>query len=85
MSTEEIQFMNQKLAKVNERLAALEWNVQRALAAVNLQWEQPVVDTGIPADIVALVRDGNKLQAIKRYREISGCGLAEATAVIEGI
>ena len=85
MSTEEIQFINQKLAQVNERLAAIEWNLQRVLGAVNLQWEQPVTDSGIPEDVVALVREGNKLQAIKRYREVTGCGLAEATSVIEGI
>src|SRR5262245_22891752 len=36
-------------------------------------------------DIKYLVQNGKKLEAIKRYREIFGCGLAEAKAAVENI
>jgi ribosomal protein L7/L12 len=85
MSTQEIQYVNERLAQVNERLAAIEWNLQRALAAVNLQWEQPVIDSGIPEDVVALVREGNRLEAIKRYRQHTGVSLADATAAVDAL
>ena len=40
---------------------------------------------GIPADIVDLVRAGNKIEAIKRYRELTGVGLKEAKDAIDEI
>jgi ribosomal protein L7/L12 len=35
--------------------------------------------------LMTLVREGKKIEAIKLYREISGCGLAEAKAHIESL
>jgi ribosomal protein L7/L12 len=40
---------------------------------------------GTEADLVSLVRQGQKLEAIKRYRAQTGVGLAEAKAVVEAI
>ena len=40
---------------------------------------------GIPQDVVALARSGNKIEAIKRYREITGVGLREAKDAIDAI
>jgi hypothetical protein len=37
---------------------------------------------GVPAEIVELVRAGNKLEAIKRYRALNGATLDEARAAI---
>jgi ribosomal protein L7/L12 len=39
----------------------------------------------IPADVIGLVAAGKKIQAIKRYRELTGAGLQEAKAVIDSI
>ena len=35
--------------------------------------------------VVAIARSGNKIQAIKRHREMTGSGLAEAKAAVEGL
>ena len=40
---------------------------------------------GMPLDIVELARSGNKLEAIKRYRELTGVGLKEAKDAIEAL
>lgn len=39
----------------------------------------------IPADVIGLVTAGKKIQAIRRYRELTGVGLPEAKAVIDGL
>lgn len=38
-----------------------------------------------PDDVVALARAGDRIGAIKRYREITGCGLEEARTVVAGL
>ncbi|WP_174189582.1 ribosomal protein L7/L12 [Nocardia barduliensis] len=35
------------------------------------------------AEIDALIMQGKKIQAIKRYRELTGCGLKEAKDAVE--
>lgn len=40
---------------------------------------------GVPADVVELVRGGHKLEAIKRYREVTGASLADAKDAIDRI
>jgi ribosomal protein L7/L12 len=39
----------------------------------------------IPADVIGLVAGGQKIHAIKRYRELTGASLPEAKAVIDGL
>jgi ribosomal protein L7/L12 len=43
---------------------------------------QPVA-TGAPPEVMQHVMAGNTLQAIKAYRQATGCGLAEAKAAVE--
>ena len=40
---------------------------------------------GIPADVIGMVAVGQKIRAIKRYRELTGVELKEAKAIIEGL
>ena len=39
----------------------------------------------VPADVAELARAGKSLDAIKRYRELTGASMEEAKAVIAGI
>jgi ribosomal protein L7/L12 len=39
----------------------------------------------VPADVVSLVASGKKIQAISRYRQLTGASLSEARAVIDGL
>jgi hypothetical protein len=39
----------------------------------------------VPADVVSLVASGKKIQAISRYRQLTGTSLSEARAVIDGL
>ena len=40
-------------------------------------------DPASDAEVIALINSGNKISAIKRYRELTGLGLAEAKEAIE--
>ena len=45
-----------------------------------------VRDTGMDdARVIDMLKKGNKIEAIKIYREIYNCGLAEAKQAVEGI
>ncbi|MEQ1508015.1 MAG: ribosomal protein L7/L12 [Myxococcota bacterium] len=39
----------------------------------------------VPGEILALMRENRKIEAIKRYREIYGVGLAEAKNAVEAL
>jgi ribosomal protein L7/L12 len=39
----------------------------------------------VPADVVDLVLAGKKIQAIKRYRKVTGTSLVDAKALIDGL
>jgi ribosomal protein L7/L12 len=42
-------------------------------------------DTGVPAEVQALVTEGKKIEAIKLYRSQTGVSLEEARAIVDGI
>ena len=76
-------YVSQSVAAVNRRIEAVEWNVARLLTQAGLDWEGPPPPEGPDAEIVALVQAGNKLAAIKRYRELTGADLATAKLAVE--
>ena len=71
---------------INERLRALEVHAERVGQHVGVPFGDPTTAAaGVPDDVVALARGGRKIEAIKRYRELTGAGLAEAKAAVDGI
>lgn len=40
---------------------------------------------GVPAEVVGLARAGNKIAAIKLFRELTGAGLREAKDVVDSL
>jgi hypothetical protein len=40
---------------------------------------------GIAPEVVALVRQGDKLQAIKRHMQLTGCDLGTAKSIVDTI
>lgn len=76
-------YVSQSIAAVSRRIEAVEWNVARLLTQAGLSWEEPPAPEGPDAEIVALVQAGNKLEAIKRYRELTGADLATAKQAVD--
>ena len=83
MDNSESVYISQSLSAVNRRIEAVEWNVARLLTQAGLNWEEPPAPEGPDAEVLALARAGNTLEAIKRYRELTGVGLAEAKAAVD--
>ena len=70
------------------RLRQLEEQVERLSAQAGLPWSSamtPGADGGADPDVVALAQGGNKIEAIRLYRERTGAGLAEAKDAIESL
>ena len=79
--------VDQHLLEIQERLAVVESRLQQLFEHLNLEprdgggsaGPDPVQDP----EIQDLVAKGNIAQAVKRYRELTGAGLAEAQRAIE--
>ena len=70
-----------------QRIATLE--AQVAYLYQHLQVVPPpalaLVQTGVPDDILAMVRAGDTIGAIKRHRQLFGSSLVEAKHIIEDL
>ncbi len=76
--------------EILRRLALIEQQLVRLSQHAGIDYPsfpaaQLTADGGLPADVVALVRAGNKIGAIKRYRELTGCDLVTAKDAVERI
>ena len=69
--------------QIGRRLESLEQQMILVSAKAGLDYT-PVTE-GVPQEVVALVRAGDMLGAIKRYRELTGFGLDEAKRVVQGL
>lgn len=77
MDTHELARMNQLSARVFH----LEQQLQVLYRHLGIQYSDPAsLD-----DVGAALSQGNKLEAIKLYREKTGTGLAEAKAAVENL
>jgi len=79
---------DETISQINSRFD----HIERALKTISpngyTTWaEAQNVDpsSGIPLEIIELVRSGNKLRALARYRELMGCGLSETNSAIDSI
>jgi ribosomal protein L7/L12 len=78
-----ITLLERRLIRVEKRLAALipiGAKLDLLLKAAQLEYD-PLGN--LPADVVTALQAGQKIEAIKRYREVMSVSLAEAKSVIE--
>ncbi|MGI5376847.1 ribosomal protein L7/L12 [Streptomyces sp. CA-251387] len=69
-----------RVSQADQRVARVERKLDLIIDHLGLRADDPRMN-----EVVALVRDGKKIQAIKVYREITGAGLKEAKDAVEGI
>ncbi|MCX4576369.1 ribosomal protein L7/L12 [Streptomyces sp. NBC_01571] len=70
--------MDGRLGRTDRRIARVERKLDLILDHLGIQQAEPELE-----QVVALVRDGRKIQAIKAYREFTGVGLKEAKDAVE--
>ncbi|GGS41180.1 hypothetical protein [Streptomyces pseudogriseolus] len=68
------------LSRAERRVARVERKLDQVMRHLGLEEEVPRRD-----EILALVRDGKQVQAIKLYREATGAGLAEAKQAVDAM
>jgi ribosomal protein L7/L12 len=87
---------SQELLEIKQRLALIETRLQQLFEHLDLRpretarggwWggggEGDAPDPATNPEIQDLLAKGNEIQAIKRYRELTGLGLGEAKEAIE--
>lgn len=69
--------------RIGERLRAIEAQLALLSEKAGVPYENPI--DGVPEDVVELVKAGKSLEAMKRYREVTGASGKEAQEVVAGI
>jgi ribosomal protein L7/L12 len=86
--------VDRQLLEIKQRLALIESRLDQLFEHLDLEpresagggwWggEEGASDPASDPEIQDLLAKGNEIQAIKRYRELTGMGLAEAKEAIE--
>jgi ribosomal protein L7/L12 len=69
--------------ETNRRLAAIEEQLALVSEKLGLPYTTPTA--AVPPDVVELARAGKQLEAIKRYRELTGASMDDARSVVVGL
>lgn len=72
----EIQLLRSRVSELEDRLNFL-------YRQLNIEYADPNSDPVLSPQVQDALRRGNKIEAIKIYRELTGVGLAEAKQAIE--
>lgn len=72
----DVQLLRSRINELEDRLKAL-------YRHLNLEYSDPGADPAMSPQVREALRRGNKIEAIKIYREMTGVGLAEAKDVID--
>jgi ribosomal protein L7/L12 len=70
--------LQSRISQADRRVARVEHKLDLVLDHLGLREDDPRLD-----EVIALARDGKKIQAIKVYREVTGVGLKEAKDAVE--
>jgi len=72
-----------EILALKSRINELEDRLKFIYRRLNLEYADPNSDLVLSPKIQEALRHGNKIEAIKIYREMTGVGLAEAKQVID--
>jgi len=70
---------------LKSRISELEDRLQFLYRRLNIDYADPNSDPALSPQVQEALRSGNKIEAIKLYRELTGVGLAEAKQAVEAI
>jgi len=74
----DIQLLKSRINELEDRLNFL-------YRRLNIEYTDPNSDPVLSSQIQDALRRGNKIEAIKIYRELTGVGLAEAKQAVENL
>ena len=70
-------------AETNKRLREAEAQIARLSEKAGIDYEMPNAD--VPEDVVELAQSGKVLEAMQRYRELTGADADTARTVVGGL
>lgn len=74
-----------EIARLRRRVDALEAALREVCERTGVDPAIVAAQPAVDAEVLELVRTGQKIHAIKRYREVTGAGLREAKEAVEAI
>lgn len=74
---------DRQLLELQQRLALVESRLEQLFEHLDLKPQGGEADPTQDPEIQDLLVKGNEAQAVKRYRELTGAGIAEAQSAIE--
>ena len=72
-----------EIQQLRSRVNELEDRLRFLYRRLNIEYADPTRDPVLSPQIQTAIRSGNKIEAIKLYREMTGVGLAEAKQAID--
>lgn len=69
--------------RIFQRLALIEEQLKRVSEAVGVPYDDPT--DGVAPEVVELAKNGDRLGAIKLYRELTGASVDDAREAIDGL
>jgi ribosomal protein L7/L12 len=79
--------VDRELLEIKQRLALIETRLQQLFEHLDIAPrdapERRELDPSADPEIQDLLAKGNQVQAVKRYRELTGAGIAEAQSAID--
>lgn len=72
-----------EILALKSRINELEDRLKFIYRRLNIEYADPNSDPALSPQVQEALRRGNKIEAIKIYREITGVGLAEAKGAID--
>jgi ribosomal protein L7/L12 len=73
---------SQTLPELMEQVDRIERQVLAISEHLGLPFDSPL-RAQVPDEVASLVAEGNKLAAVRRYRELTGAGIGEAQEAID--
>ncbi|GAB97191.1 ribosomal protein L7/L12 [Kineosphaera limosa] len=74
-----------EIARLNRRVTALEATVREVCKQTGIDPRSLPQPQRPHQEVLDLLRSGKKIQAVKRYRELTGAGLREAKEAVDEI
>ena len=73
------------LGAINRRLDRIEEHLVLLADTVHVPYATYAQSLNIPDDVVALAREGKRLEALKRYRALTGANIRQAEEILAAL
>jgi ribosomal protein L7/L12 len=75
---------SETLPELIAQVDRIERQVALISAQLGISYDYPLT-TKAPAEVIELVQQGDRIMAVKRYRELTGVGLKEAKEAVDAL